>query len=91
MNTGTEMVDVSRRAAEEHHHMIIKDAKIESEKFQYTLSHVDTKKMNFKIKSTSTTGTSNSMDQKKNKKKKVQYPTQKLMVGNINCYFYKSF
>ncbi len=60
---------------------IIKNAHIESEKFQYQLTPVDTKVKNFKLK-----GGVN-----KGKKKKVKYPTQIMKVGQITCLFVKFF
>ena len=66
----------------EHNHMIIKNSQIESEKFQYSLSGIDTKQKHFKIKSSNVN---------KVKKIKVRYPTQFLMVGNIRCFFYSKF
>lgn len=57
------------------------NAQIESDKFQYQLSPVDTKVKNFKLKG----GVG------KAKKKKVRYPTQVLMVGQVTCLFVKYY
>ena len=69
------------RVTEEEDQMIIKNAAIESEKFQYKLNPVDTKKATFKIKT---------KDPKK-RKTKVKYPTQVMMVGQIKCLFVSWF
>jgi hypothetical protein len=60
--------------------MIIKNAQIESEKFQYQLTPIDTKQQNFKLKGG-----------KNPKKKKVRYPTQFMLVGQIKCFFFKNY
>lgn len=70
---------------EETNSLIMKNNQIESERFQYKLNDVDTRKKNFKIKSSAEN------DSKKKKKKKVKYPTQMLMIGNIRCFFIKYF
>ncbi len=60
---------------------VFNNAHIESEKFQYQLTPVDTRQKNFKIKG----GIASK------KKKKVRYPTQILMIGQIKCLFFKYF
>lgn len=71
MNTVESAGAAQRTGVEEHDMMIIKNNQIESEKFQYQLSKVDTQVKNFKIKS----------NKESTKKKKVKYPTQWMMVG----------